>query len=227
MTSGVAAFEEAVPERLQAEPSVFGGATGSEVLVEILQRLVAPEEALKRLGGSETRLRAADHYSLLEECALSEAGLETLHQSLLMPLGEALTTAPDLEFPCVLYALVRLDVLKAERHAPKAEQRKLAKRDVLDEQAIRLAIASRRALVDDGDYFALLGVSRGATGYDIRRAYLELRGKLDPSVVLTSATLDLRDDVQLILEVLREAYEILKDAPKRERYRRAIESVPA
>jgi DnaJ-class molecular chaperone len=37
---------------------------------------------------------------------------------------------------------------------------------------------------------------------------------------------DLADDVRTIVLVLEEAYEILKDAARRERYRRAIETAP-
>ena len=52
------------------------------------------------------------------------------------------------------------------------------------------------------------------------------RGCLDPGQVLRQSTLDLADDVDTILEVLDEAYEILRDQQRRERYRRAIESMP-
>jgi hypothetical protein len=37
---------------------------------------------------------------------------------------------------------------------------------------------------------------------------------------------ELADDVRKITVVLEEAYDILKDAARRERYRRAIEAVP-
>jgi len=38
---------------------------------------------------------------------------------------------------------------------------------------------------------------------------------------------DLADQVRTIVFVLEEAYEILKDASRRERYRRAIEAMPS
>jgi DnaJ-class molecular chaperone len=98
--------------------------------------------------------------------------------------------------------------------------------DPIDDEALRAKIQARRALVDEGDYFALLGVPRGATGYDIRRSYVELRRQFDPAEALRQSTLDLRDDLDTILEVLDEAYEILRDQQRRERYRRAIESTP-
>jgi preprotein translocase subunit Sec63 len=98
--------------------------------------------------------------------------------------------------------------------------------DALDDEALRLKVKARRALVDEGDYFALLGVPREATGYDIRRSYTELRRQFDPGRVLRPNTLDLREDVDAIIDLLDEAYEILRDQGRRERYRRAIESTP-
>ena len=47
---GAVQTELPVPERLAAEPAVFGGATGAEVLVEVIQRVVPPAQALGYLG---------------------------------------------------------------------------------------------------------------------------------------------------------------------------------
>jgi DnaJ-domain-containing protein 1 len=60
----------------------------------------------------------------------------------------------------------------------------------------------------------------------VRRAFLELRRAFDPSRVLTPEVADLAEDVKQITMVLEEAYDILKDSARRERYRRAIEAVP-
>jgi DnaJ-class molecular chaperone len=98
--------------------------------------------------------------------------------------------------------------------------------DPLDASALRDRVATRRALVEEGDYFALLGVDRNVTQYDLRRAYQALRRDLDPDRVLTAATVDLRNDVEAILEVVDEAYDILRDPVRRERYRRALERAP-
>ena len=67
---------------------------------------------------------------------------------------------------------------------------------------------------------------RTATAYEIRRAYLDLRKSFEPSRLLTPGTTDLHDDVALILEVVEEAFDILRDNQRRERYRRAIEAGP-
>ena len=98
--------------------------------------------------------------------------------------------------------------------------------DPRDAEAIRERVRARAQLVDDGDYFAVLGVARDATGYEVRRAFLELRRAFDPSRMLTPDVADLAPEVRKITVVLEEAYEILKDTARRDRYRRAIEAVP-
>jgi hypothetical protein len=144
-------------------------------------------------------------------------------------LADVVARAKLPDFSSALLALVELGILEtasstaqARRTARPAAQQQ--KSDRLDEEALRSRIAARRALVDEGDYFALLGVSRSATSYDVRRAYTELREELEPSRILTPGTADLRDDVDAILFVIDEAYEILADDVRRERYRRALEA---
>jgi curved DNA-binding protein CbpA len=98
--------------------------------------------------------------------------------------------------------------------------------DPLDDEAKRTRIRARAALVDEGDYFAVLGVTREATAYDIRRAYLDLRREFEPARMLSPQIADMRDDVMRVLDVVTEAYEILRDTNRRERYRKAISAVP-
>jgi curved DNA-binding protein CbpA len=98
--------------------------------------------------------------------------------------------------------------------------------DALDDEAIRARVRARMQLVDEGDYFAVLGVAKTATSYEVKRAFLELRRAFEPSRLLTPALGDLVEDVRKIASVLDEAYEILRDEGRRERYRRAIDAVP-
>ena len=88
-------------------------------------------------------------------------------------------------------------------------------------------IANRKALVEEADYFQLLGLSPSATGYQVNRAYESLKQTFDPSAILTAGTADLSADVDLIHSVLDEAFDILRDEVRRERYRTAILSTPA
>lgn len=230
MDSGGASVERDVPPRLAAEPAAFGGATGAEVLVEIGRRVISPEDAMARLGGADARLNQGPSASLLNECALPDSEVALVQRLSGNTAGEAVAAAPDPAFAAVLLCLRCLGVLEVLGPSPAqaaAEAPAPVQLDALDENAIRQRIVARRALVDEGDYFALLGVSRGATGYDVRRAYLELRRELEPSRLLTAANADLRDDLDLVIEVLDEAYEILRDNARRERYRRALEATPA
>jgi hypothetical protein len=229
---GAVQMEHPVPERLAAEPAVFGGATGAEVLVELIQRVVPPAQALGYLGNEGVTFAKGPASALITECALSPRLLALVQRAEQVELAQLLHEAEDEPtLPCALYALSLLDVLKPTAPEPRRTLRPARARpakvpDPIDDEALRAKIQARRALVDEGDYFSLLGVARGATGYDIRRSYVELRRQFDPAEALRQSTLDLRDDLDTILEVLDEAYEILRDQQRRERYRRAIESTP-
>ena len=54
-----------------------------------------------------------------------------------------------------------------------------------------------------------------------------LKRELTPTRVLTARNADLRDKLDTILLVLDEAFEVLGDSLRRERYRRAIEAQPS
>ncbi|HKQ69830.1 MAG TPA: DUF4388 domain-containing protein, partial [Polyangiaceae bacterium] len=225
---GVAGFEVAPPGRLKAEPSVFGGATGSEVLIEVVRRAVPAEAALLRIGGASARIEEGPRWSLISECALPAPEQEWLDRSKGTSLGEALGSERRHDIIPMIYALSLLDVLSIGPGVdkPRAKRPSPSGFDPIDVQAVRSQVKTRLNLVEEGDYFSLLGVPRSATAYEIHRAYLELRRGLEPSRVLNAATADLADDLQLIIEVLDEAHEILRDHSRRERYRRAIEDKP-
>ena len=223
--NGGASIEREVPPRLRAEPAVFGGATGAEVLVEITRRMVPPSEALARLGGRNARMTDGPSVELLSECALSDEEVTLVNRCRSLTVGEVIDGAPG-SFAAVLLGLVSLGVLETLTAARPGREAPQVQPDALDEGAVRARIEARRALVDEGDYFAVLGLRRGATAYDVRRAYLDLRREFEPGRVLTASNADLADDVSLILEVLDEAYEILRDNVRRERYRRALDATP-
>jgi hypothetical protein len=230
VASGRLTLEPQAPGRLAGEPSVFGGSTGAEVFVEVVRRVVPPADAVERLGGLGSRLAEGDDARLLVECALDVAEVGHVRSVSGRSLREALAAAPDGDLATVLFALAQLGVV--EVLPPVGDAHVLDEPDgavgvaALDAEAIRERVRARMQLVDDGDYFALLGVPHEATGYEVRRAFLELRRAFDPSRVLTPEVADLADEVRKITLVLEEAYDILKDSARRERYRRAIEAVP-
>jgi hypothetical protein len=224
------AVEPQPPGRLGGEPSVFGGATGAGVFVEIVRRIVPQAEAVERLGGLSARIADGPEARLLGECALGPVELDQIHAAKGRSVREVLDGSPEADLATVLYALAQLGVLeilaRAGSNTSPPEHVSAAEVAAIDAEAIRERVRARLQLVEDGDYFSLLGVPRDATGYEVRRAFLELRRAFDPARVLTPEVADLAEDVRKITDVLEEAYEILKDAARRERYRRAIEAVP-
>ncbi|MCL2825332.1 MAG: DnaJ domain-containing protein, partial [Polyangiaceae bacterium] len=223
---GTCEIELEVPGRLKSEPAVFGGATGAEVLVEVSQRVLPLDVAMARIGGNDARLSSGPNASLISECALSELERSIVESSAGKRVREVLEAVIRPEFAAVLVVLQELGVIEVVASVGKSVSRRLDTIDPLDEEAVRKRISARLALIEEGDYFEVLGVPRSATSYEIRRAYLEARRAFEPSRLLTARTAELVDDARLIVEVLDEAYELLRDETRRERYRRAVEAVP-
>lgn len=214
--------------RLADEPPVFGALTGAEVVMDTIRRTVLEGDARARLGGLRGRLAFGPARALLAECGIEEPALRAIEHGEGQRL-DSLASESQAEFATVVYGLSLLGVITVagdlhDEHAEDAPT-SLAE-DSLDDEALRAAILARAALVDEGDYFALLGIHRGATHYEIRRAFLDLRRKFEPARALRPRTLDLKEDLRRILDVLDEAFEILGDTPRRERYLRALELPP-
>jgi hypothetical protein len=230
LREGLATDDDEPPARLKSEPSVFGASPGPQVFVDMVRRVFSPNEALSRLGGAAARFGERMDRTLLAEVRLEpEEENEHVLSAAGMTLGEWLERRPDADGAAIALGLSLLGAI--EVHAAPAPLA-LDGDDALgidaaglDEEAVRARIRARRELVDEGDYFAVLGVTPEATGYEIRRAFLELRRAFEPSRILTPRLAELAPDVRKILAVLDEAYEILRDAPRRERYRRAIGAV--
>lgn len=226
ISKGIFVREGEAPGRLKGEPSVFGGSTGAEVFVDVARRVTPAQEAVTRLGGPSSAFANGPNEALLVECALDERETHLVRGSLGRKLEEVLA-AEGLEAAPLLYALRVLGVLSTVRSLPGVKGAPLAAApDPIDEDAIRAKIEARLALVDEGDYFAILGVPRSATGYEIRRAFLELRRGFEPARMLTPNLVHLTPELTKITSVLEEAYDILRDDARRDRYRRAIEANP-
>jgi hypothetical protein len=230
LPGGTAQLEPEPPGRLRSEPSVFAASTGAEIFVELVRRAVSPDEAIEALGGESSRIGDGPAESLLAECAIPPAEIELLSRARGSSVGDLLARSPEPDIACVVHALTLLgvfDILPAPASRPKSSDALPSEDGALDDEAIRARVRARMELVDEGDYFSLLGISRDATSYEVRRAFVELRRAFEPTRILTPRLLDLSDDVRKIVVVLEEAYEILRDASRRDRYRRAIETRPS
>src|SRR5690606_8221238 len=116
---GAVQVEHPVPERLAAEPAVFGGATGAEVLVEVIQRVVPPAQALGYLGNEGVVFSKGPASALLAECALAPPMLALVQRAEQLELSQLLEEAEDEPMlPCVLYALSVLEVLRPAAPEP-------------------------------------------------------------------------------------------------------------
>lgn len=225
LPGGTAQFETEAPGRLRNEPSVFGASTGPEVFVELVRRAVAPEEALEALGGDAARVGDGPSPGVLAECALPATEVELVSRARGGSLGDLMARAGDVEVLALVHALALLGVLdvvpaaEMSRPLPSSADLEAA---ALDDEAVRARVRAKLELVEEGDYFAVLGVARDATSYEIRRAFIELRRAFEPTRILSPRIVDLTEDVRKIVVVLEEAYEILRDVGRRERYRRAI-----
>lgn len=227
---GIVTEEDDPPARLKSEPSVFGANPGAQVFVDMVRRVFSPNEALSRLGGGAARFGERVDRTLLAEARLEpEEDVEHVLSASGMAIGDWLERRPESDGAAIALGLSLLGAIElhaaSEPLAAGDDDAVGADAAVLDEDAVRARVRARRELVDEGDYFAVLGVTPDATGYEIRRAFLELRRAFEPSRILTPRLSDLAPDVRKILAVLDEAYEILRDAPRRERYRRAIGAV--
>jgi hypothetical protein len=223
-TSCVAELEVEPPERLRAEPNVFGGAAGVEIFIDAVRRVVPAAEALTRLGGNEAVVAEGPRSGLLAESALGAVETEALRGAAGATLGQ-LVGMHGRGLLAVVYGLAALGIVRVERPlGGRREEAPPSAFDPLDADAVRRRVQARLALVHEGDYFAVLGLTRAATPYEIKRAYLDLRRSFEPSRLLTAATADLADDVVLIVEILEEAFDVLRDPRRCARYRRAIEA---
>jgi hypothetical protein len=230
-STGTALIEVEPPGRLRGEPSVFERSTGAEVFVEVVRRVIAPEDALARLGGPTSRIADGPAVQLESECSLEPSIGERIQNARGLPIQSLLDRSPEPDVASVLYALDLLGVVEMVRAIGEARYpsppASAAGPDSLDEDAVRARVRARLQLVEEGDYFALLGVPRTATSYEVRRAFVDLRRAFEPARILTPQIADLNEDVRKIANVLDEAYDILRDNARRERYRRAIEGPSA
>ncbi len=95
-----------------------------------------------------------------------------------------------------------------------------------DEQSFRVErarVADKMAQIKEASYFSILEISPQASGYEIRKAYRSLSGQFALERFAISELIDLREQVEVVREVLEEAYEILRNPELREAYRQAAQ----
>ena len=82
----------------------------------------------------------------------------------------------------------------------------------------RERVRARWELVSEADYFALLGVRRDATGFEIRRAYQSARRDFSTDSFPNDLRRELAQELDDIAHVLDEAFRVLRDDRLRQTY---------
>ncbi len=92
----------------------------------------------------------------------------------------------------------------------------------LDESQLGKRLAKRvrkvYGLLDEVDYFQLLGVERDATDSALQTAYFDLSLEFHPDRFFLLRSGDLKEKIYVIYRRLSEAYRVLSDAPRRAQY---------
>ena len=86
----------------------------------------------------------------------------------------------------------------------------------------RAALLARYALVEEGDYFEVLGIGRDATAADVRHAHDRIARELAPDEIDPAVARELGAKIDAIREVVGEALRVLGDDRLRPRYQNSL-----
>jgi hypothetical protein len=118
----------------------------------------------------------------------------------------------------VLGQLDRVDARKKEITQVTAPTNGAAGHGARPASAERLRVLARYALVEEGDYFQVLDLPRGATLEQVRHAHATLMRELAPTSLPPSLVSELGAELRAIRVVLDEALRVLGEPEMRRRY---------
>jgi hypothetical protein len=116
------------------------------------------------------------------------------------------------------WGLCVLGLATARRTEPELLEESNALVGETDLAIDRERVRARWQLVTDADYFALLGVRRDATGFEIRRAYQAARRDFATDSFPADLRRELARELEDIATVLDEAFRVLRDDRLRQQY---------
>jgi hypothetical protein len=125
------------------------------------------------------------------------------------------------------FALVALGVAEVVDHGPAAVDRPtpVRSRALVGETDIaidRQRVLAKHALVNESDYFTLLGVRRDATSFEIRRAYEAARRDYASVGFPPELQRELAGQLIEINQLIEEAYQVLRDERVRRSYQQNL-----
>jgi hypothetical protein len=113
------------------------------------------------------------------------------------------------------------------RDRPRNQDQDQERNQEHDQKIDRARVLSRYALVQEGDYFEVLGLSREATAHEVRRAHQALSRDLSVSSLDAQLAVELNGELRAIRSVLDEGARVLGDARLRRRYQAHLPLAPA
>jgi hypothetical protein len=106
----------------------------------------------------------------------------------------------------------------AEPAPPGAAARDNERDRARDQEIDRARVLSRYALVEEGDYFEVLGLPREASAHEVRRAHQALSRELSAAGLDPEVAAELEGPLRAIRAVLDEGARVLGDPRLRRRY---------
>ncbi|MBP6630862.1 MAG: DUF4388 domain-containing protein, partial [Kofleriaceae bacterium] len=199
----------------------------SAMILEGIRRKLTEPDLVALVGGPTTVLEIGSAERLAAMVATADLSLE--EQAALAAIDgrrdvAAVTRAAAVEPQVVLqlaYGLIVLGVLTARRTADDPDDAPVLVGET-DLAIDRERVHARWALVVDADYFALLGVRRDATTFEIRRAYEAARRDFSPDSFPPVLRRELAAELGEIGHVLDEAHRVLRDPGLRASYLRHL-----
>jgi hypothetical protein len=95
-----------------------------------------------------------------------------------------------------------------------------------DREIDRARVLARHALVEEADYFQILGVPRTASAHEVRRAHQALMREFAPAALDPVLAVELAAELRAIRTVLDEALRVLGEPGLRERYQTRLPAAP-
>jgi hypothetical protein len=108
-------------------------------------------------------------------------------------------------------AVARVKTNGAAKRPPELDRR-------LELEAARARVLARHALVEEGDYFEVLSLPRGASIEDVKKAHESLMRELEPTSLDPALASELGAELRAIRVVLDEALRVLGEPRMRARY---------
>jgi hypothetical protein len=189
---------------------------------EALRRGYPPATIQRRLGPAGTVLalgRGPETGDLLAELTLDPAERQVLPWfDGIRTLAEVARASGQTEevVSAVAFVLSCFGVM-----APASAARGLGRRS-FDQRVDRARILARFALVQDADYFQILGLDREAGTAEVVRAHRQLAQELGAASLAPEVTMSLAREIEVVQEVLAEALRVLSDESLRRSYRQHL-----